>query len=119
MKPLRDPNYRIKLGLPHLEDLRDELDEYMAVLMGREESPVDVGEMTLMEAANVYHARAREIEMLIYRGEVEGMIPRNSKLYKFRTGELRSFLDLSSKAIELGSRRLTFYKMLWDEQREP
>ena len=60
-----------------------------------------------MECAEVFHARAREIEQLILRGENEKEILKGTELSKFRTQELRSFIELTRGAIELGSRRLT------------
>ena len=43
---------------------------------------------------------------------------RGSPLYKFRTGELRSFLDLSKRAAELGSRRLTQEQLMFQMREE-
>jgi hypothetical protein len=43
---------------------------------------------------------------------------RGSALYKFRTGELRSFIELSKRASELGSRRLTQEQLLHDQRFE-
>lgn len=77
------------------------------VLLGRVEPPIQSGTLTLMEVAEAYHARACEITLRIQRMENDGVEPRGSAAYKFRTGELRTFTDLCSKAIELGSRRLT------------
>lgn len=92
----------LKLG-----DLKDELDEYLDVLMGRADPPVDAGIMTLMEVAEAYHARACEIEMNILRAEQEGRVSKGDPFYRFRTGQLRSFLELCKRAVDLGSRRLT------------
>jgi hypothetical protein len=90
-----------------LYEMRKELDEYRNVLLGRKEPPIDKGVISLMEVADAYHARAREMEQLIHRGEADGHILRGSKLYKFRTGELRSFIELVEGASALGSRRIT------------
>jgi hypothetical protein len=43
---------------------------------------------------------------------------RGSPLYKFRTGELRSFIELSKKCAELGSRRLTQEQLLQQQRFE-
>lgn len=99
-------NIQVGTGLPHVNDLQEELDAYMDVLMGREDAPVQ-GTLALMETADIYYARASEMDALIKRGEADGSIPRGSAYIKFRTGELRSFRELASKAAELGSRRLT------------
>lgn len=87
------------------------------VLMGRVEPPVN-GKLALMEVAEAYHARASEITMRILRMETDGAVLRGHKLYKFRTGELRTFIDLCSKAIDLGSRRLTEEQMLLELRKE-
>lgn len=63
--------------------------------------------MTLMEVANAYYSRAKEIEFRIHEGERLGEIQKGGDLYRFRTGELRDFIDLAKSAQELGSRRLT------------
>lgn len=92
--------------LPTIDELRAELGEYLDVLMGRLDAPVR-GVLALMETADMYYARATEINLLIQRGEQDGTIGRTDPLVKFRTGELRSFRELASKAADLGSRRLT------------
>lgn len=103
---------KTKLGLPTVQELQHEVDGYMDVLLGREPSPIDSPYLALMEVATAYFARANEIDILIHRGEREGVIFRGDDLYKFRTGELRSFLELSKKCAELGSRRLTQEELL-------
>lgn len=94
--------------------MRDELDEMRDVLLGRKPPPVDAGVMTLMEVADAYYARAKEMEQLIHRDESDGVVIRGSKHYKFRTGELRSFIELAKGACELGSRRVTKARMDFD-----
>lgn len=94
-----------------IEDLRDEVYEYLDVLMGREPMPIDNGILTLMEVADAYYSRAKEIEMMILAGENDGDIAKGSNLYKFRTGELRSFIDIAKARTELGSRRVTAAKV--------
>ena len=77
------------------------------VLLGRTPPPIDTGISTLMEIAEAYHARAKEMEMHLHEAETEGHVIRGSRPYKFRTGELRDFTELVSKTIDLGSRRIT------------
>lgn len=86
------------------------------VLLGREAPPIDSGLLTLMEVATAYCARAREMEQVIHRMEADGIVTKGSKLYRLRTGELRSFIEMSKSMAELGSRRVTYERMLWDEQ---
>jgi hypothetical protein len=68
-----------------------------------------------MEVADAYFARGKEIEQKIYRAEAEGQVSKGSPFYRFRTGELRSFLELVKAAGELGSRRVTHAKMIQEE----
>lgn len=103
--------FSINGGLPSLNDLRAEIDSYTEVLMGREEPPIDNGELTLMEYANAVYSRAMELTMMIQRAESDGNVLKGSKYYRFRTGELRTFTELSLKAIDLGSRRVTWAQM--------
>lgn len=97
----------VGLGLGNIEALRDELIGYADVLLGRSEPPIDSPYLGLAEVATAYYCRAREIEMHIYDAEREGSVLRGMPLYKFRTGQLASFLELSKKMADLGSRRLT------------
>jgi len=55
-----------------------------------------------------------ELTMLLQRAESDGHVTKGSKQYKFRTGELRNFCELTQRAIDLGSRRLTAAKMEYD-----
>lgn len=105
-------------GLGTIESLSSELEGYVDVLLGRVTPPIDNGVMTLMEVADAYYARAAEIEMNIYRLEREGGIIRGSPYYRFRTGELRTFLELSRKAAEKGSRRITYEQFLYAQLRD-
>jgi hypothetical protein len=105
---------QVGTGLPEIEDLENELEHYMDVLMGRVQPPLDAGHLTLMEVADAYFARACEIQYLILKAEREGGVFKGSKYYKFRTGELRTFLELSKRASDLGSRRLTQARLLHD-----
>lgn len=94
-------------GLPPIKELVKELREMTNILMGREDPPINRGLLTLMETAAAYHARAFEIELEIHRAERERRVLKNSDYYKFRTGELRDFIELSKSKMELGSRRIT------------
>ena len=87
--------------------MRKELSEYSDVLLGRVEPPIDNGDMTLLEYANAVFSRASELTMLLQRAEADGVVVKGSKMYRFRTGELRTFTEMASKAIDLGSRRIT------------
>jgi len=82
--------------------------------MGRKEPPINNGVITLFEVADAYFARAKELEQIIMRAEADGAVLRGSKTYKFRTGELRSFIELAKGAAELGSRRVTYWKSLME-----
>lgn len=94
-------------GLGDVQTLSEELAGYTDVLLGRKDPPVDQGLLTLMEVADAYYARAKEIEMRILAEERNGGAFKGSPMYRFRTGELRSFIELSRRAADLGSRRLT------------
>ncbi len=99
-------------GVPELADLVAELDDMTAVLLGREEPPIDAGYLTLYEVADAYYARAAEITTMLQRQEREGVVTRGSNHYKFRTGELRTFMEMAKRAADLGSRRITYENMI-------
>jgi len=99
-------------GLAPIEDMEAELESYMDVLMGRVPPPIDAGHLTLMEVADAYFARACEIQYHILKAEREGAVFKGHSYYKFRTGELRTFLELTKRAADLGSRRLTQARLL-------
>jgi hypothetical protein len=111
-------NVHVGLGLPTLEKLVEELDGYKDILLGRLPSPIDSPYLALQEVATAYHSRACELEMIIHRGEREGLIPKGSPYYKFRCGELRDFQELAKKCAELGSRRLTQETLLTQQRLE-
>lgn len=94
-----------------LHKMRDELRLYTDVLMGRVDPPIDKGVATLAEVANAYYSRASEMSMMIQQAETDGTILKGSKHYRFRTGELRTFIEMSAKAYELGSRRITMAQL--------
>ena len=110
--PLQFPDYEL------YDELVAEFDEYTNVLLGRDKSPVYSPYLELMEVATAYHSRAREVEMNIYRMEVDGTVRRGDPLYKFRTGQLNSFIEMARKCIDLGSRRLTQETILTEMRKE-
>lgn len=91
--------------------MEQELDEYKAILLGREDLPIQNGVMSLIETATAMYGRASEMTMEILAMERKGSVTKGSRLYKFRTGELRTFLDMCSKFVDLGSRRITAERM--------
>jgi hypothetical protein len=105
------------LGLDTVEHLWAELQGYMDILLGRTESPVDSPYLAMMEVATAYYARAQEMDARIHAAEREGVVMKASPLYKFRNGELRSFIELARKCADLGSRRLTQESLLADARR--
>ena len=109
---------RLGLGLPEIDVLKDELIGYTDVLLGRVPPPIESPYLVLQEVAAAYHARAREIEMLIYMGEQEGAVLRGSPLYKFRTGPLQSFIEMTKRLAELGSRRMSQEELLFRQRLE-
>ena len=104
-------------GLPSISEMRDEIDEYCSVLMGNQESPTGNGVMSLLEYANAVYSRGMELSILLHRAEADGHVAKGSQYYRFRTGELRAFNELASKAIDLGSRRVTHAKLEYDMER--
>jgi hypothetical protein len=103
-------------GVPPITSMVEELQDMTDVLLGRIEPPIDAGHLTLMEISDAYFARASEITMLLQRAEREGTVTKGSAHYRFRTGELRTFLELARRASELGSRRLTEEQLMWEMQ---
>jgi hypothetical protein len=87
-----------------------ELHSYNDILFGRATLPGTLSPNhveSLMEFASTVFSRAKEMEMRLHKAERDGDIARGSLGYKFRTGELRAFQELSKAASELGSRRIT------------
>ena len=103
-------------GVPNLTSLVSELQDMTDILLGREQPPIDAGHLTLMEVADAYFARASEITLLLQKAEREGQITKGSAHYRFRTGELRTFMEMARRAAELGSRRLTEEQLHWEMQ---
>lgn len=109
----------VGVDLPDVDELKDEILGYANVILGREDCPIELpAYLALAELSTAYHCRALEIEMLIHDLEREGIVERGSPLYKFRTGSLRSFIELSKRAAELGSRRLTQEQLLFEMRHE-
>jgi hypothetical protein len=101
---------------PVIREIQVEIDEMVAVLLGRKDAPHDNGVMTMMEVANSYYARAQELTLMIQRAEAEGVVLPKSKHYRLRTGELRTFTELALRCAELGSRRVTLAQLEWESQ---
>lgn len=99
-----------------LQAMSEELTEYVDILLGRVDPPISDGILTLMELAEAFHARAKEMEMEIHEGERMGSILRGSGAYRFRTGKLRSFIELTKETIDLGSRRVTHAQYMLRER---
>lgn len=95
------------VGIASIEEMKREIDHYWDVLLGRIEPPVDSPYLQLMEVANAYYARAKEMHSKILELEREQVIPRGAPLNRFRTGYLRDFIEVASKASDLGSRRMS------------
>jgi hypothetical protein len=105
-------------GLPSVDELHEELLGYANVILGRADPPLEVDGyfLDLMEVAAAYYARAKEIDMLIHWEEQNRRVIRGSAYYKFRTGQLRSFIEMAKMMADLGSRRLSAERLL-SEQR--
>jgi hypothetical protein len=106
----------LEIGLPNVNDLSDEIQHMTNVILGRLESPLESPYLALAEVATAYYCRAQEIDMLIHKGNREGVIMNGSPLDLFRVRELRAFIEIAKKAAELGSRRLT-QEQLMEQQR--
>ena len=99
--------FPLKKGLSDVNELHDEINEYINVLMGHINPPISDGIDTLFEVSSTYLARAKEIEIKLLERERSGNISSGDELKKFRTGELRSFIELCKSAQNQGSRRIT------------
>lgn len=108
----------VGLGLPTVDELWAELQEYIDIILGRQPSSVQSPYLSLGEVATAYYCRAQEIDARIHAGERSGDIVKGSPYYRFRTGELRSFIELAKKSAELGSRRLTQETLLYQQRVE-
>jgi len=105
-------------GLPDIEALQDELLGYVNILLGRADPPLEIDGfyLDLMECAAAYYARAKEIDMLIHWEEQQRRVVRGSPYYRFRTGQLRSFIEMAKVMADLGSRRLTQERLLYEQR---
>lgn len=86
------------------------------VLMGRMPPPIDAGILTLMEIADAYYARGMELQYQLHQAEAKGSVLKGTQHYKFRTGELRDFIELAKSAADLGSRRVTAEQLRFDQE---
>lgn len=109
-------SFKIPAGLPTPTEIRDEMEHYRDVLHGRADPPIQKGVITLMEVAEGYFSRLCEIEQLILRAKAEGTLPAGMGYESLRTQEIRSFKELSKAATELGSRRLTFENLRYQQE---
>jgi hypothetical protein len=103
-------------GRPSITKMKDELEDMWDVLMGREEPPIG-GPLSLMEVADAYYARAAELTSKIQESEREGFTTKGDALYHFRTGELRTFMEMAKRAADLGSRRLSEDQLQFEMER--
>lgn len=108
-------SFPVLAGVGNLTSLADELIDMADVLLGRKQPPLDAGVSTLLEIADAYYGRAAELTMLIQRAEREGRIDKSSPYYKFRTGELRTFMDMAKRSADTGSRRLTREQLIYQQ----
>lgn len=113
-------HFRLGEGMTSPQDIRDELEDMRDVLLGRTESPIEEGIMTLMEVAEAYFSRACDIEQQILRAQEEGRIinsaSKTNPYHQLRTQELRSFKEMAKSATELGSRRITAASLLVQQE---
>jgi hypothetical protein len=107
--------FEVGSGLPALISLKAEFVDYWDILLGRAEPPFWNGVATLMEVADAYYARAAEVTALIQ--EAERLKMSTPAYTKFRTGSLRTFMEMAKRAADLGSRRITLEQMTYDRER--
>ena len=105
-------------NLPTPEEIMDELLGYCDILLGRVEPPVTSPYLQLAELASAYYARACELDMLLHEEERAARVIRGMDYYQLRTGALRSFLEMSKKMADLGSRRLTQEQLLYNQRHD-
>jgi|SRR5262245_61002501 len=104
-------------GLGSVEELHEELLGYANIILGRADPPTDQDSyLDLMEVASAYYARAKEIDMLIHWEEQQRRVIRGSPYYKLRTGQLRSFIEMAKMMADLGSRRLTNERLMYEQR---
>lgn len=112
--------FKLGSGMTDPQDIRDELEDMRAVLLGTTPPPIQEGIMTLMEVAEAYFSRACDLEQQILRAQEEGRIvggnTKANKYHTLRTQEIRSFKEMSKSACELGSRRVTAASLLVQQE---
>jgi hypothetical protein len=106
----------VPAGVNDIDSMRTEIKGYIDVFFGRVSMPIDVGINSLYEVAVAYYSRAKELELSIKEMENKGLIDKSSPIYKFRTGELSSFIDIAKEQTRLGSRRITVASMVLRER---
>jgi len=109
--------FHIPRGLLTPDEIREEMEDMRAVLHGHVNPPMEKGVITLMEVAEGYFSRACEIEQLILAGKAQGWLPKNKGYEQLRTQEIRSFKELAKAATELGSRRVTWENLRFEQER--
>lgn len=106
------------VGISSIDEMKRELDHYWDVLLGRIDPPVESPYLMLMEVADAYFARAKEMHAKILELEREQVIPRGAPLQRFRTGYLRDFIEVAARASDKGSRRLSQEDLLTRQRRD-
>lgn len=104
--------------LPSPDAIKGELLEYCDILLGRVPAPVSSPYLALAEIATAYYARACELDFLLHEEERSGRVIRGHAYYRLRTGALRSFLDMSKRMSDLGSRRLTQEQLMFEQRHD-
>lgn len=100
-------------GLPEPGEIIDELLYYSEVLLGKEPPPYEGGGyLDMMEIAAAFRGRAMYLDQKILGEEQAGKVPRGHPYYRIRTGQLRTFIEMSKMMFDLGSRRLTHEDLL-------
>ena len=60
----------VGLGLPTVDSLWLEIADYVDILLGRKESPVNSPYLSLAECATAYYSRAQEIDQVRFFGRI-------------------------------------------------
>lgn len=104
---------KVKTGalLGDIDELKTEIYDYIDVLKGDAPSPLDDSLLDMMEVSTAYYVRLKEIEVMILDAESDG----DNTLKAFRTGFLRSAIELFKAVKDLGSRRVTAAKDLMED----
>ena len=81
--------FPLKKGLSDVNELHDEINEYINVLMGHINPPISDGIDTLFEVSSTYLARAKEIEIKLFLSTInviklqKGRIPSADNILLF------------------------------------